>query len=90
LELSLFAQRPAEWTEPVLLSAAHVPEAKQFIFSEDASMAARITGPGRCELTVTGPFKARLAPSRETDVIVHLEKPAAARLLSFLMAQARQ
>ena len=90
LELSVFSSRPTAWSEPATLSAAHAPEAKLFIFSEEATVTARLTGqPLRCELAVTGPFKTRLAPCREADLIIHLEKPAAARLLSFLLAQAR-
>jgi hypothetical protein len=90
LELSVSSTRPAEWSETATLSAAHAPEAKLFIFCEEAAVTARSTGqPLRCELAVTGPFKTRLVPCRETDLIIHLEKPAAARLLSFLLAQAR-
>jgi hypothetical protein len=89
LKISLFPTPPAVWTGPATLSAAHAPATKQFIFSEESSLTACITGPLRGELAVQGPFKSRLAPSRDTDVIIHLERPVAAGLLSFLLAQAR-
>lgn len=90
LELSILSSRPTTWSEPATLSAAHAPEAKLFIFSEESTLTARPTGqPLHCELVVTGAFKTRLVPCRETDLIIHLEKPAATRLLSFLLAQVR-
>lgn len=90
LELKVWSALPAEWSEPATLSAAHAPEAKLFIFSEESTVTARPAGrPLHCELAVTGPFKTRLVPCRETDLTIHLEKPGAARLLSFLLAQAR-
>jgi hypothetical protein len=89
LEISLFPTPPAVWTERATLSAAHAPATKQFIFSEESSLAARITGPLQYELAVRGPFKTRVAPSRDTDVIIHLERPSSAGLLSFLLAGVR-
>jgi len=89
LELALSPSPPSELTEPLTLSAAHVAEAKLFIFSEASQLTARPAGKGLCQLTVTGTFKPRQVPCQETDLVIHLEKPAAARLLAFLLAQAR-
>ncbi len=78
------------WSEPATLSAAHAPEAKLFIFSEEAVVTARSTGqPLHYELAVMGAFKTRPVPCREADLTIHLEKPAAARLLSFLLTGVR-
>ena len=90
LELAVFSKPPEGWSEPATLCAMHAPEPRLFIFSEEATLTAHPTGrPLLCELAVTGPFKTRQLPCRETDLVVHLEKPAAARLLSFLLAQVR-
>jgi hypothetical protein len=89
LDLPLSPSPPLELTEPLTLSAAHVPEAKLFIFTEASQLTARSAGKGRCQLTVTGTFKARQVPCQETDLVIHLEKQAAARLLAFLLAQVR-
>jgi hypothetical protein len=90
LNLSLFATLPADLTEKPTLSAAHVPEAKLFIFSEESLLTARPTGPSNCELAVTGSFKARQVPCQETDLLIHLEKEASTRLLSYLVSLARK
>ncbi|MEJ5329629.1 MAG: hypothetical protein WHT07_05725 [Desulfobaccales bacterium] len=74
------------WEEPLLLAASHLAEGKMFIFSEKAVLRCRQSGPVEVECEVTGPFKARRLPCQETDVILHLEAPATARLLSWLLA----
>lgn len=74
------------WEEPLLLAASHLAEGKMFIFSEKAVLHCRRSGPLEVECEVTGPFKARRLPCQETDVILHLEAPATARLLSWLLA----
>lgn len=90
LDLTVFSTPPREWSEPATLTAVHAPEAKLFIFSEEAVVAARPAGPPlHYELTVIGAFKTRLVPCRETDLVIYLEKPAAARLLSFFLAGVR-
>ncbi len=90
LDLSLFPTLPADLTEKATLSAAHVPEAKLFIFSEESWLTARPTGTSSCELVVTGPFKARQVPCQESDLLIHLEKEASTRLLSYLVSLARK
>ncbi|MDI6854675.1 MAG: hypothetical protein QME75_13855 [Deltaproteobacteria bacterium] len=89
LDLPLSASPPSELTEQLTLSAVHLPQAKLFIFAEVSQLKARPAGKEVCEMKVTGNFKVRQIPCREADLVIHLEKPAAARLLSFLMAQAR-
>lgn len=65
----------------------HVPEARLFIFAEESVLSIRPSGILRCEPAVAGTFKTRPVPCRESDVLIHLEKPAAARLLAFLPAR---
>lgn len=89
LELSLSSSLLPSLTEQLTLTAAHLPEAKLFIFAEASQLTARPVGKGHCELLVTGTFKVRQIPCQEADLVIHLEKSAAARLLVFLMAQAR-
>ena len=89
LDLPLSTSLPPELTEQLTLSAVHLSEAKLFIFAEASQLTARPAGKERCELMVTGTFKVRQIPCQETDLVIHLEKPVAARLLAFLLAQAR-
>lgn len=86
LEISRFPDLPPTLTVPALLSAAHLPEAGVFVFSEKSALTARAGDKPPCELTVTGPFQVRRIPSLEADLVIHLDKPASARLLSFLLA----
>lgn len=76
---------PEIWEAPLLLAASHLAEGKMFVFSEQAVLRCRQSGPLEVECEVTGPFKARRLPCQETDVILHLEAPATARLLSWLL-----
>ncbi len=89
LELPLFALLPAALSVPAALSAAHLPEAGLFVFSEESRLTAQPVGRAHCQLAVTGPFKARRIPCQEADLIIHLDKQVSGRLLSFLLAQAR-
>lgn len=89
LEISRFSVLPPTLPVPALLSAAHLPEAGLFVFSEKSALTARSADKPQCELTVTGPFQVRRIPSLEADLIIHLDKPASARLLSFLLARAQ-
>ncbi len=74
------------WEEPLILAASHLAEGRMFVFSEQAVLRCRRSGPLQVECEVTGPFKARRLPCQETDIILHLEAPATARLLSWLSA----
>lgn len=90
MHLDLSAKPPSEFDEKPILAACHLPEAKLFVFSEEASLIARPAGPNTIGLAVTGPFRSQRVPCRETDLVIHLEKGSCARLLSFLLALARE
>mgnify|MGYP001132768045 CR=1 FL=1 len=91
---SLVLEPPAAleggFQEQLLLAASHLAESRLFIFSERAVLTCRLLAPPGVELEVTGPFQARRLPCQETDLILHLEAPAAARWLSWLYAAARR
>lgn len=87
LPLTAPAPPGSDLVEAPILCACHVPGRSLFIYSEDALLVVRATG-STLELAVTGTFKARRLPSRETDVIIHLAPAAMAHLLSFLLALA--
>jgi hypothetical protein len=87
--LAPVADLPPMVRENLVLAACHLADSKFFIFSEKAVLTARLVGPLAVELTVTGPFRAQRLPCQESDVILHLDAPAAARLLSWLTSLAR-
>ena len=73
-----------ELLERPVLTACHVPGANLFVYTETSTFTARVLSPDRVEIVVTGEFKTRKIPCREVDLVIHLERPAAARLLTFL------
>jgi hypothetical protein len=87
MELALTQAPPgAEVREHPFLVAAHVPSRGLFIFSEDAQLATRGMAPGEVKIVVTGQFRSRRVISQEADIVIHLEPPSVARLLSYLYA----
>jgi len=74
---------PEQLVEPLTLAACHLPEAKLFVFCETATLTARATPEGNMQLVVVGEFKSRKVPCQETDLVLHLERPHAGRLLSY-------
>ena len=86
LPLAPMSPAPAELTETPILAAGHVPEKNLFIYCEEPTLRARLTGHETLELAVRGIFKARKLPCRETDLVVHLSAAAMSRLLSYLLA----
>ncbi len=74
---------PEEVAAPLTLAACHLPETKLFVFCESATLTARATPEGNMQLTVAGEFKSRQVPCQETDLVLHLERAHAARLLSY-------
>ena len=74
---------PEEVVAPLTLAACHLPEAKLFVFCESATLTARATPEGNMQLVVTGEFKSRKVPCQETDLVLHLERAQASRLLSY-------
>jgi hypothetical protein len=80
---ALWHTLPEELVEPLTLAACHLPEAKLFVFCETATLTARATPEGNMQLLVTGEFKSRNVPCQETDLVLHLERAHATRLLSY-------
>jgi len=90
LPLSLWPSFPGQLQDPLVLAACHLPEARLFIFSETAVLTARATPEGNLRLSVAGAFKSRKVPCQETDLILHLERAASTRLLSFCFSLLRE
>jgi len=89
LSLTTWSTLPAKLTEPLTLAACHLPEAKLFVFCEQAILAARPTPEGNVLLAVQGDFKSRKVPCQETDLLLHLERAHATRLLSYCFTLVR-
>ncbi len=87
-QLPLTPPSGPELAETAMLAACHVPGKNLFIFAEEPALVARRCGE-TVELVVTGNFQARRVPCRETDLIIHLSKAAMARLVAFVLSQAR-
>uniref|UniRef100_A0A7V4LCT9 Uncharacterized protein n=1 Tax=Desulfobacca acetoxidans TaxID=60893 RepID=A0A7V4LCT9_9BACT len=81
---------PPELTLPLTLAACHLPGERRFIFSENAVLTAARTPAGDFRLTVTGDFKSRTIPCQETDLILHLARPEAAKLLSYWLSAVQE
>lgn len=90
LSLSSWGTLPDELTAPLTLAACHLPEAKLFVYCEQATLSARATPEGNLQLTVQGVFKSRKVPCQETDLLLHLERAQAHRLLSYCFTLVRQ
>jgi hypothetical protein len=78
-----------EFSETPVLAAGHVPGKNVFIFCEEPRLTVRRRETQVMELWVTGAFKSRRVPCQETDVVIHLEAAAMARLLAGVLAWAR-
>jgi hypothetical protein len=89
LPMAPLAALPEAMEEPLTLAACHLPEAKLFVFSEKAVLTVRATPEGNVRLTVAGDFKSRKVPCQATDLVLHLERPGAARLLSYFFTLVR-
>ncbi len=79
-----------EFSETPVLAAGHIPGKNVFIFCEEPRLTVRRRETQAMELRVTGAFKSRRVPCQETDVVIHLDAAAMARLLAGLLAWARQ
>jgi hypothetical protein len=77
-----------ELLEEAVLAACHLPGNNLFIFAEEPRLAVKKRGE-IVELAVTGSFKARRVPCRETDLIIHLTRAAMARLVALVLSLAR-
>ena len=83
LALTPLTPLPEVLEKPLTLAACHLPAAKLFVFSENATLTARATPEGKVRLVVTGEFKSRKVPCQETDLLLHLERAHASGLLSY-------
>jgi hypothetical protein len=79
-----------EFSETPFLAAGHIPGKNVFIYCEEPRLTVRRRETQVMELGVTGAFKSRRVPCQETDVVIHLDGAAMARLLAGLLAWARQ
>ncbi len=75
--------------EKPLLVACHLPDQGLFIFCEEPQLTVRRSGESSLEILVTGNFKARRVSCRETDLVIHLDMAAMARLLAGMLAWTR-
>ncbi len=74
--------------EEAILAACHLPGQNLFIFAEEPRLAVKKRGES-VELAVTGSFKARRVPCKETDLVIHLTRAAMARLVALVLSLAR-
>jgi hypothetical protein len=72
-----------EFTEAPILAAFHVPIKGLFVYCEEPVLHVRPRASGGLELTVTGAFRSRRVPCRETDLVIHLTAAGMARLLTY-------
>jgi hypothetical protein len=79
-----------EFSETPVVAACHLPGKNLFIFCEEPRLTIRRRETQVMELWVTGAFKSRRVPCQETDVVIHLEAAAMARLLAGLLAWTRE
>ena len=73
-----------ELLEVAVLAACHLPGQNLFVFAEEPHLAVKKRGE-TVEIAVTGLFKARRVPCRETDLVIHLTKAAMARLVALYL-----
>jgi hypothetical protein len=77
-----------ELSEDVVLGACHLPAQNLFVFAEEPRLVVKRRGEA-VELTLAGAFKARRLPCQETDLVIHLTRPAMARLVALVLSLAR-
>jgi len=77
-----------ELEEEVVLAACHLPVQNLFVFAEEPRLVVKRRGE-TVELALTGAFKARRLPCRETDLVIHLTRAAMARLVALVLSLAR-
>lgn len=87
-QLPLAPTATPEFSDTALLAACHLPGQNLFIFAEEPGLTANRRGEA-VELAVEGQFKARRVPCQETDLVIHLTRAAMARLVAFVLSQAR-
>ena len=87
-QLPLAPPSGPELLEDVVLAACHLPVQSLFVFAEEPRLVVKRCGEA-VELALTGAFKARRVPCRETDLVIHLSRAAMARLVALVLGLAR-
>ena len=87
-QLPLAPPAGPEMLEEAILAACHLPGKNLFVFAEEPRLVAKRRGEA-VELAIAGSFKARQVPCREADLVIHLTRAAMARLVAFVLRQAR-
>jgi hypothetical protein len=87
-QLPLAPPSGPELEEDVILAACHLPVQNLFVFAEEPHLVAKKCGES-VELVLTGAFKTRRLPCRETDLVIHLTRAAMARLVALVLSLAR-
>jgi hypothetical protein len=87
-QLPLAPPTGPELEEDVVLAACHLPGQSLFVFAEEPRLAVKRRGEA-VELALEGNFKARRVPCRDTDLVIHLTRPAMARLVALVLSLAR-
>ena len=87
-QLPLAPPSGPELLEDVVLAACHLPVQSLFVFAEEPRLVVKRCGEA-VELALTGAFKARRVPCRETDLVIHLSRAAMARLVALVLSLAR-
>ncbi|MFZ5448487.1 MAG: hypothetical protein ACOZFS_07610 [Thermodesulfobacteriota bacterium] len=87
-QLPLAPPSAPDLAEGALLAACHLPGKNLFVFAEAPTLTA-VRRSHTVELAISGVFKARRVPCQETDLVIHLAKPAMTRLVAYVLHQAR-
>jgi hypothetical protein len=88
-QLPLAPPSSPELLEDVVLAACHLPGQNLFVFAEEPRLVVKRRGEA-VELALTGAFKARRVPCQETDLVIHLNRTAMARLVALVLSLARE
>jgi hypothetical protein len=87
-QLPLAPPTAPDLEEDALLAACHLPGQNLFVFAEEPTLTAVRRGEA-VELAILGNFKTRRVPCQTTDMVIHLTKAAMAKLVAFMLCQAR-
>lgn len=79
-----------EFSETPILVACHIPGKNLFIYSEGPQLTLRRCDPQTMEFRVSGAFKSRGVPFKETDLVIHLDLAGMCRVLAGMLAWARK
>ena len=88
-QLPLAPPSSPELLEEAVLAACHLPGQNLFVFAEEPHLVVKRRGEA-VELRLTGAFKARRVPCQATDLVIHLNRAAMARLVALVLSLARE